>query len=242
MTRVDANPEPNEAPGGLAPPAVHARAIGRAVSGRRILREVSFEIAPASFVSLLGPNGAGKSTLIHIVSSLLPPTEGGLSIFGLDPRHAAPEARAKIGVIGHSTMLYRDLSALENLSFFGSLYGVPDPRERALELLGLVGLLERANDQVKTLSRGMTQRVAIARALMHDPELLLADVPCTRMLSEILLDLHASGKTVVLATHDVGQCLALSQRALVLRAGRLVIDELTGALDEATVVEELMRR
>jgi heme exporter protein A len=234
--------------GSSAGSAVQAVALSKSIGGRPILRDVSFEIDAGSFLSLLGPNGAGKSTLLSLLASLSTPTSGSISIFGHAARHTEAHARSRIGVIGHNTMLYRDLSPLENLMFFGSLYAIDDPARRASEVLELVGLARRSRDQVKTLSRGMTQRVAIARALMHDPDLLLADepfagldVPSARILSTILTDLHLAGKTIILATHDVHQSLSLTERVLVLRAGRLIIDEHTASLDEEFITDELVK-
>ena len=228
--------------------AVRAEFLSKSIGGRRILRDVSFEIPAGSFLSLLGPNGAGKSTLLSLLASLSTPTSGSITIFGHTSKRVEAHARSRIGVIGHNTMLYRDLTPLENLVFFGSLYAIPDPARRAMEVLELVGLERRASDQVKTLSRGMTQRVAIARALMHDPDLLLADepfagldVPSARILSAILTDLHRTGKTIILATHDVHQSLSLTERVLVLRAGRLIIDEARDLLDEEFITDELVK-
>src|SRR5581483_6063615 len=123
---------------------------------------------------ILGVNGAGKTTLLKMLSTLSQPTSGQLNLFGFGlPKHAA-KARAKLGLISHQSMLYRDLTARENLELFARLYGVANPRKRATELLEIVGLPTRADDPVKTFSRGMTQRVSIARALVHEPELILA--------------------------------------------------------------------
>src|SRR5690606_28172389 len=139
--------------------------------------------------------------------------------------------RARIGMIGHQPMLYRDLSAHENLVFFGKLYGVADPAGRAAALLQRGGLADRAGDPVRSFSRGMTQRLAIARALVHDPQLLLADepfagldVPSTRDVEQFLLQLVAEGRTVIFSNHAVPQSLALAQRVVVLRRGRVVLD------------------
>jgi len=139
--------------------------------------------------------------------------------------------RAKIGMIGHQPMLYRDLSARENLLFFGRLYGVTDPVARAADLLERVQLTDRADDPAKAFSRGMAQRLAIARALMHDPQLLLADEPfsgldlrSTRMLEQLLQKLNDDGRTIILTNHDVAQSLSMSKRVMMLRRGRVVID------------------
>ncbi|MHC4717292.1 MAG: ATP-binding cassette domain-containing protein, partial [Planctomycetota bacterium] len=139
---------------------------------RPILSDISLSVPPGRTMALLGANGAGKSTLLHVLATLLAPTRGRLELFG---QVGAARARSRIGLITHQPVLYRDLTARENLLFFGRLYGITDPQERASRMLRLVGMGHRADDAVKTLSRGMTQRVSIARALMHDPDLLLAD-------------------------------------------------------------------
>lgn len=235
---------------GAAPAAtVPVRAVGvcKSIDERPILKGIDLELGRGRFVALLGANGAGKSTLLKLLSTLTTPTSGRLELFGMEARgSAAVRVRAKIGLIGHQSMLYHDLSARENLEFFGALYGVADARGRAMELLGALGLAKRANDAVKAFSRGMMQRVSIARALMHDPELLLADepfagldAPSAAMLEGVLRTLHGSGKTIVLANHDIGQSLRLAERAVVLKAGRKVIDGPTSELDERLVLGEM---
>ena len=246
-------------PAGTMPPALRhsdpaprgampVRAVGlcKAIDERPILRGIDLEISAGSFVALLGANGAGKSTLLKILSTLGAPTGGTLELFGETMKTSgvgAAKIRARIGLIGHQSMLYHDLSARENLEFFGKLYGVNRPRERAMTLLTALGLAERAGDAVKAFSRGMAQRVSIARALMHDPELLLADepfagldAPSTAILERVLTSLHESGKTIILANHDIGQSLRLSQRAVVIRKGQKVIDAASTALDAKTVL------
>jgi len=208
-----------------------AEELGREIDGQRILREITFDIRAGEYVALLGANGAGKSTLLKVLATLVPPSQGRLALFDQVVNGGAPAIRARLGMIGHASMMYRDLSARQNLVLFGRLYGVRDPDGRATELLDLVGLRRRADDAVRTFSRGMAQRAAIARALMHDPELLLADepfagldAPSTRALENLLDQLHAQGRTIILASHDLRRSLELADRAIVLRRGRVVID------------------
>ncbi len=230
---------------------VKAVRLGKSIDERPILTDLNLNLGQGRFLALLGANGAGKSTLLKILSTLLPASSGALHLFGHDltkahSGHAVNEVRARIGLIGHPSMLYHDLSARENLVFFGRLYAVKDPFPRADHLLAAVGLSARAHDPVKAFSRGMIQRVAIARALMHNPDLLLADepfagldAPSTQMLERVLTDLHAAGKTIILANHDIGQSLRLAEHAIVLRQGRKVIDQPTFQLDTATVLREM---
>jgi heme exporter protein A len=220
--------------------------LAKTIDDKRVLTDITFDLPRGSYVALLGANGAGKSTLLKILATLIPPTKGQLALFGETLKGEAAGLRARLGLIGHGAMLYRDLSARENLVFFSRLYDVPDAASRADELLEYVGLTGRARDPVKTFSRGMAQRVSIARALVHDPDLLLADepfagldAPSQRMLQEMLARLHGEGKTIILASHDLAQSLALTQRALVLRQGRLVVDEATSQLDAQAVLAEV---
>lgn len=236
-----------EQPGPSQTLAVEARALGKMIDTKHVLRQIDLVIPHGRFVALLGANGAGKTTLLRTIAMLLPATSGTLHLFGEPASRGAVRLRRRIGVIGHEPMLYRDLSALENLMFFGRLYEIDDVRTRAHELLESVGLAGRADDPVKTYSRGMLQRVAIARALMHDAELILADEPFTGldapsrlMLEELLRRLHDEGRTIILANHDVGRSLELTEQAVVLRDGALVLDEPSAALEAAALVREVM--
>jgi heme exporter protein A len=230
---------------------VRATALCKSIDGRAVLDEVYLRIPAGSFVALLGANGAGKSTLLKVLATLSPPTSGRLELFGRRATatgRGAEQMRRSIGLIGHQSMLYRDLSARENLEFFGRLYGVPDPRGRAEWLLDAVGLLDRADDPVRGYSRGMTQRAALARALVHDPQLLLADepfdgldAPSAAALEGLLGVLHAGGRTLILANHDIAQSLRLAGRAVVLREGRVVIDEPARGLRATDVLAEMER-
>ena len=238
-------------PRAAATAAAHVRVAGLGVTieDRAILRHVELTIPAGQFIALLGANGAGKSTLLKVLSTLLPSSSGTLELFGMNLKSSGGSGvaiRRRIGLIGHQSMLYHDLSALENLEFFGRLYGVKNARGRALELLSQLGLAARAKDPVKGFSRGMAQRVSIARALLHDPELLLADepfagldAPSTALLERTLMTLHAAGKTIILANHDIRQSLALAQRAIVLARGQKVLDAEASSLDLEMVLAHM---
>jgi heme exporter protein A len=229
-----------------SPLPVRAKSLSKSIEERPILRTIDLEIPQGQFIALLGANGAGKSTLLRLLSTLTTPTAGTLELFGMTTKAGAARIRAKLGLIGHQSMLYHDLSALENLEFFGKLYALPNPRQRALALLDQLGLARRANDPVKSFSRGMAQRVSIARALLHDPALLLADepfagldAPSADLLERVLGDLHAQGKTILLANHDIRQSLRLAQRAVVLAQGQKVLDAPTGSLDPTIILAHM---
>jgi len=228
--------------------AVYTVALEKWIDDRVILQGITLSIARGQYIGLLGANGAGKSTLLKILATLTAPSGGRLMLFGRNIGRDAGASRRRIGLIGHQSMLYRDLSAFENLEFFGRLYGVGDPAARADELLRAVELADRADDPVKSLSRGMTQRVAIARALVHDPDLILADepfdgldAPSSRSLERLLSQLHEGGKTIILANHHIEQSLRLTERAIVLRGGRVVIDSDSRRLTSAAVLKEMER-
>jgi heme exporter protein A len=229
-----------------AVPAVRTQALGYLIENRPILRDVSVYIPQGQFTALLGANGAGKSTLLKMLATLTQPTQGRLHLFGIAVNRDSAKVRSRIGLIGHGAMLYRDLTAMDNLIFFGRLYGLPDPAQRAEKLLRFVGLSSRRDDPVKTFSRGMVQRVSIARALMHDPDLLLADepfsgldAPSSRVLVELLNNLRAQDKTIMLATHDIDQAFTLADQVIVLRRGRVVIDSPVFEVDAQITLSQI---
>ena len=179
-------------------------------------------------MALFGGNGAGKSTLLRLLAGSLRPTEGSIAIEGHEPRHAPVHVRGRIGMVAHGTLLYDDLSAEENLLFFARLHGVPRAEERARELLGELGLGDRAGDPVRSFSRGMQQRVALARALVHAPPLLLLDEPGTGLDVTARARFHAAlhsaataGATWILVTHTAEEGLALCPRWIFLERGRV---------------------
>jgi len=175
---------------------------------------------------VFGPNGAGKTTLLRVLAALLRPHAGSVRVAGAALPEEAWKLRGRVGYLGHDPLLYRELTARENLRFHARLHGVAPERVEAL--LDAVGMGRRAGDPVRQLSRGMVQRVAAARAVLHDPPLLLLDEPGAGLdpaaveLLEPLIG-RASGRTRVLVTHDVDGGIAESDVALGLRAGRQVV-------------------
>jgi len=226
---------------------VVGRGLTRRFGATTALDGVDLTVRRGEPLALFGVNGAGKTTLLSLLSGGLKPTRGSLSIEGLDPRRAPAQARGRIGLLAHHTLLYDDLSATENLVFFAKLHGLPNPLDRARALLDGVGLADRADEPVRTFSRGMQQRVALARALLHDPSLLLLDEPSSGLDARSSARLEATlraaasrGATWVIATHDVEEGLALCPRWLVLSRGR-VIDGGSHVGEDADRARDLVR-
>ena len=191
-----------------------------------VLRGVDFEVQPGEFVALLGPNGAGKTTFLRILASLSRPTLGEVSIAGYQLPNEASQVRARLGVVSHLPLLYGDLTAEENLRFYGRMYGLTDLEQRIAEVLEMVGLEARRRDLVRTFSRGMQQRLAIGRAVLHDPDVVLFDEPYTgldqdasSMLDEVLKTVAAKGRTVVMTSHDLARAEDLATRFDILSRG-----------------------
>jgi heme ABC exporter ATP-binding subunit CcmA len=190
------------------------------------LRKVSLESAPGSCLALLGRNGAGKTTLLRILSGLSTPSRGKVELMGADARNH--DARMATGMIGHGIAVYDELSAIENLTLFARLYGVPDARPAAEEWLARTNLDRVANGLVREFSRGMRQRLAIARAFLHKPSILLLDEPFTSLddraialLQSLLKDALTRGATVVMSTHQIREALELATHVALLVRGTL---------------------
>lgn len=191
-----------------------------------VLRKLDFTVEAGEFVALLGPNGAGKTTFLRILASLSRPTLGQVQIAGRQLPHEAAAVRRRLGVVSHQPLLYGELSAEENLRFYGRLYGVERLEARVDEMLELVGLSPRRREAVRTFSRGMQQRLAIGRAVLHDPDVLLLDEPHTgldqdacEMLDTVLRQVSARGRTVVITSHDLVRVADLASRFDVLSRG-----------------------
>jgi heme exporter protein A len=178
---------------------IRGRGVEKRYGRKRVLRGVDIAVPRGGFAVVTGPNGSGKTTLLRLLVGLALPTRGDLLV-GTD--------RSRIGYLAHEPLVYRELTAVENLDLFGRLYRVPERRERIGMLLGRFALWDARNERVSTYSRGMTQRLALCRTLLHDPDLLVLDEPYSALDADgaTLLDGELESlveqRTVVVATHD----------------------------------------
>ena len=212
--------------------AIEVKRLIKSYGEHYALRGIDLSVKWGDFLAVFGPNGAGKTTLINVLATLVKPSSGDATVSGFDLREDSVMIRRQIGVVTHQTLLYDDLSAYENLRFYGKMYDVPSLTDRIRQLLAQVGLESRAHDRVRTLSRGMQQRLAIARSLIHDPPILLLDEPGTgldqrasAMLESILSSTDNRQRAVVMTTHSLEQGLALSNRVAILKEGKIAQEE-----------------
>ena len=193
------------------------------------LRGIDLELQRGRCLGIFGANGAGKTTLLNILATLTRPSSGQVTIAGYDAVADAQKIRPLLGVLGHRTYLYGDLTASENLQFYGRLFGLANAYQRSRELLLSVGLDPKSQQRVRTFSRGMQQRLAIARVLLHEPELLLLDEPYTGLdqhavgrFQSLVDDLQAAKRTIILSTHDLPRGLAVCDEVLIQSRGKIV--------------------
>jgi heme exporter protein A len=221
-------------------PALRLEGLARSYGEREALSGVSLSLATGQTLVVFGPNGAGKTTLLRVLATLLRPHAGGVRVLGASLPDEAWAVRGRVGLLGHEPLLYRELSARENLRFHARLHGVGE--ERVEELLQAVNMHDRAKEPLRTLSRGMVQRVAIARAVLHDPELLLLDEPRANLdpaASELVEPLigAASARTRVISSHDPGGGLLEADLVLGLRDGRPALLRGAANIDPSEIVE-----
>jgi heme exporter protein A len=207
---------------------VRVRGLVKSFGDHVVLRGVDLDVEKGECLALVGPNGAGKTTLLRILATLSRSTAGEVSIAGTDLEEGAIPIRRQIGFLSHEPLLYGDLSAEENLCFYGRMYDVAGLEERISTMLQQVGLERFRSDLVRTFSRGMKQRLAIARALLHDPPVLLLDEPYTGldrraavMLDVVLQNAGQSSRTILLTTHNLERGLSMCRRAALLVKGEI---------------------
>ena len=220
--------------------ALELRGLGRRYGERPALQDVTLDLQAGRTLVVFGPNGAGKTTLLRVLAGLLRPHEGDVRVLGARLPDEGWRARGRVGLLTHEPLLYRELSARENLRFHARLHGVAPGRvDEALEA---VALRVRTDDPIAELSRGMVQRAAVARAVLHDPALLLLDEPLANLdpaAAEVLEPLigRSSGRTRVVTSHDPAGGLAEGDIALGLRGGRVALLAPVAEIDERRVRE-----
>jgi len=202
------------------------------------LKGISFNIGQGEFYGLLGPNGAGKTTTISILSTIVEPSEGEVTIAGFDLKKNPTECKRTIGVVPQEIALYNEFTAYTNLMFWGGLYNVPTKqlKERVDTTLNLFGLADRKNDKVKTYSGGMKRRINIASALLHQPKVLFMDEPTVgidpqsrNLIFEVVEKLHADGMTIIYTTHYMEEAERFCDRIGIIDNGQIIAQ---GTLDE----------
>jgi heme exporter protein A len=228
---------------------IETKGLVKTIGDKMILRGINLSIKKGETVAILGPNGAGKSTVLKILGGLIKATSGEVKINGLDLKKDSYDVKRKIGFLAHNSFLYDHLTPLENLKFFGKLYGVENVEERAKQLIDEVGLSFFTHDPVRSFSRGMMQRIAIARAIIHDPEILLFDEPHTgldqqaiQLLNNVILRMRQEGSTILMVTHDFQQAIETCDRFIIIKNGKVVDDLQNVERNLATITEKYMEQ
>ncbi len=223
---------------------IEVRRLVKSFGLKPVLKGVDFAVEAGEFVAVLGPNGAGKTTFLRILASLSRPGMGEVHVAGYRLPQQASQVRGALGVVSHQPLLYGDLTAAENLRFFGRMYGLAALDDRIRQVLKLVGLAARARDLVREFSRGMQQRLAIGRAILHDPRVMLFDEPYTgldpeaaAMLDGLLLEVAGRGRTVVMTTHDLSRAGTLATRVDILARGVIAATTRGGRVDGGQLQE-----
>jgi heme exporter protein A len=206
--------------------AIAAEGVWKYYGDFPALRDISLRVEPGTCLALLGRNGAGKTTLLRMLAGLSRPSRGRVTVFEKESRDQ--ETRRRIGVLGHGIAVYDEFTAIENLTLFAGLYGLPSPRKTALEWLERTGLDRVKDGLVREFSRGMRQRLAVARAFLHEPSVLLLDEPFTALddraiavLQHLLARARQEKRTIVLSTHQLREALELATHVALINRGKL---------------------
>jgi heme exporter protein A len=209
--------------------SVKVQGLTKLLGNRHVLRGIDLNVGSGEKLVIFGPNGAGKTTLMKIMATLLKPSSGSVWLDGINIRDKAAQVRRKISLVTHQTFLYDNLTVYENLKFYGKMYGIPDLEQRIREVISWVKLESRLQDRVGTLSHGMQRRASIARAVLHNPSILFLDEPevgldpkAVTMIRDILGNINAEGRTVIMTTHNLAQGLELADSVIILNRGQII--------------------
>ncbi|MFQ5947005.1 MAG: ABC transporter ATP-binding protein [Anaerolineae bacterium] len=212
-------------------PAVSTLGLSKSFGSILAVDGLQIDVSPGEILAILGPNGAGKTTTVRMLGSILQPTAGTASVAGLDVVDEAQRVRRRVGLLTEFPGLYLRMPTLEYLVFFGGMYGLPpeETARRGRRLLGDVGLQAVETERLGTFSKGMRQKVALVRALLHEPLVLLLDEPTSAMdprsaktVRDLIRELRAQGRCIVLCTHNLAEAEALADRIAIISKGRIV--------------------
>ncbi len=217
---------------------IETKGLTKSFGQVNVLKGIDLTVNEGDRYVLFGSNGAGKTTLVKILTALIPADSGEISLFGRSLAKNPKTIKSKIGFMSHDHYLYNELTAWENLDFFGQLYSIPRRNARIKELLKLIGLYHRAYDITGNFSRGMKQRLSLARALLHDPRLIILDEPYSgldlkaqNLLNKLILKLSGEGKTFLFITHDLGKGVDIANRFGILADGRIAFESDMSGMD-----------
>lgn len=194
------------------------------------VKGITFTAEPGQVTGFLGPNGAGKTTTMRMLTGYSPPTSGSAKVAGYDIFEQSMDVRKNVGYLPETVPLYRDMTAVGYLMYLAEIRGVPHRRDRALHALGRVGLVKRAQSEIRTLSKGMRQRVGLAAALLHDPEVLILDEPTIGLdplqvleLRDLIIDLGRE-HTLMLSTHILSEAEQICDRVVIINQGEIIAE------------------
>ena len=226
---------------------INVGSVSKAFGSKAVLNNINLDIAGGQSICICGANGAGKSTLLGIIVGLLQPDKGAVHLCGYNINEDPEKTKPQVGLISHKSMVYPDLTVLENLFFFARLYGIKDVAARVNKLIEDAGLFPYRYDKTSVLSRGLLQRLSIARALVHQPQVLLADEPFTGLdrdacerLVNVLNDFTKNNGTTVMTTHDINTGMRCCSRVVVLDKGGLIFDAMTSNINTVSFAQDYL--
>ena len=210
--------------------------VSKQYKNQKAVNDISFELKSGEIVGFLGPNGAGKSTTMKIITCFIPPTNGTISVCGLDVSSDHLKVKKKVGYLAENNPLYHDMYVREFLNFIASLHKVKNKNSRVKEMIELVGLQKEEHKKIGTLSKGYKQRVGLAQAMIHDPEVLILDEPTSGLDPNQIIEIReliknfGKNKTVLLSTHIMQEVESMCDRVIIINEGKIVADDSVEAI------------